>query len=126
MNYELPEPKPMMYAKTYRDKFAVPLVKKLKGVIRNILVHYFEKTNEMKKVIERTRNQVWDLTERVKKLEPENDRLRGIERDFNRVRRVLGGKRVDEVINAAQKQELVAEESGKADRKTRISLDYAL
>jgi len=107
-NYELPEPKPMMYAKTYRDKFAVPLVKKLKDVIRSILVHYFEKTNDMKKVIERTRNQMWSLTERINKLEPENERLRGIEHDYSRIRRALGSERVNELVSIAKAQENAA------------------
>ena len=117
--YDLPEPKPLMYAKTYRDKFALPLVKKLKDVIRSILVRYFEKTNEMERVIKHTRNQVWSLTERVKKLEPENERLRDIEHDYNRVRGVLGKESVNELVNTAKAQENATKELRSASRSVR-------
>jgi len=117
--YELPEPKPMMYAKTYRDKFALPLVKKLKDVIRSILVRYFERTNEMKSVIERTRTQVWSLTERINKLEPENERLCEVERDYSRIQRVLGSERVKELVSTAIAQENTTKELELAAKKKR-------
>ena len=41
--YQLPEPKPMMAAKTYHHKHAAPVVEKLKSVIRSILLQYYEK-----------------------------------------------------------------------------------
>jgi len=62
----------------------------------------------MKEVIERTRNQMWSLTERINKLELENERLRGIERDYSRVRRVLGSERINELASTAKAQENAA------------------
>ena len=96
--YKLPEPKPLMYAKTYHDKHAVPLVRRLKDVIRSILLQFIEKTQELKTMLDRANNQIRDLTGRVNRLEPENERLRGIEQDYNCVRRVLGNEHVDVMI----------------------------
>ena len=119
--YELAEPKPLMYAKTYHDKFAVPLVRRLKDVIRSILLQFIEKTQELRAMLDRANNQIRDLTGRVNRLEPENERLRGVERDYNRVRRVLGDNRVDEYISAAKEQEITAKEREIAVKKSRIN-----
>jgi len=91
-----------MYAKTYHDKHAAPLVKRLKNVIRSILLQFFEKTQELKSMLDRANNQIRDLTGRINKLEPENERLRGIERDYSRLRRHLGDDRIIEVILNSQ------------------------
>ena len=48
-----------------------------------------------------------------------------IERDYNRVRCVLGGERVDELVRAAKEQESVAREREIAARKVRQNRDYA-
>ena len=105
--YKLPEPKPLMYAKTYHDKFASPLVKRLKNVIRSILLQFIEKTQELRSLLDRANEQIRSLSDRVKKLEPENERLRVIERDYSRVRRYLGKEHTDEIINKVKTQEII-------------------
>ena len=109
--YELPEPKPLMYAKTYHDKHAAPLVKRLKDAIRSILLQFIEKTNELKTMLDRANNQIRDLTSRVNRLEPENERLQGVERDYGRLRRHLGGERADEIISAVKAQEIAQKQA---------------
>ena len=37
---QLPEPKPMMSAKTYREKLGLPVIEKLKKIIKELLVRY--------------------------------------------------------------------------------------
>ena len=112
--YELPEPKPMMYAKTYHDKFASPLVRRLKDVIRSILLQFIEKTRELKSALDRANNQIRSLSDRIKRLEPENERLRSVERDYSRLREYLGKDRSDEIINEVRARE-VAERSTHTD-----------
>jgi len=123
--YDLPEPKPLMYAKTYHDKFALPLVRKLKNAIRSILLQFIEKTQELKAALDRANNQIRDLTGRINKLEPENERLRGISRDYDRLKRVLGVERVNDLVSAAKEQESIARERDIASRKSRLNRDYA-
>ena len=119
--YELPEPKPLMYAKTYHDKHAMPLVRRLKNVIRSILLQFIEKTNELKSMLERANNQIRDLTGRVNRLEPENERLRDVEKDYNRIRRYLGHGHVDKMID-----EIKAQEIAERKRQTRQrEIDYS-
>jgi len=38
---------------------------------------------------------MWSMTERINKLEPESERLRGIVHDYSSIRRVLGSERVN-------------------------------
>jgi hypothetical protein len=125
--YELAEPKPLMYAKTYHDKHAAPLVKQLKNAIRSILVQFIEKTQELRAMLDRANNRLRDLTSRVNKLEPENERLRGVTRDYSRLRRYLGDERTNEIINAVQAQEIAdRQELQQNQRQIRHSRDYAL
>jgi len=124
--YELPEPKPMMYAKTYHDKHAVPVVRKLKDVIRSILLQFIEKTQELKSMLDRANDQIRSLYAQVKKLEPENERLRGVEKDYSRLRRHLGGERADEIVNEVKAKEAkeIAERQSQPHRIRQKSKQY--
>ena len=62
-------------------------------------------------MLDRANNQIRDLTVRVNKLEPENERLRGIERDYGRLRRHLGSGRADEIINTVNAQEIAEKQA---------------
>ncbi|MDR2546356.1 MAG: plasmid recombination protein [Lachnospiraceae bacterium] len=120
--YELPEPKPMMYAKTYHDKYATPLVRRLKDVIRSILLQFIEKTQELRAMLDRANKQIQDLTSRVNRLEPENERLRGVEKEYSRVRRYLGGERTDEIVKTVKTQEIAEQQAQQqAQREIRRS-----
>ena len=111
-----------MYAKTYHDKYAFPLVRRLKDAIRSILLQFIEKTNELKTMLDRANNQIRDLTGRVNRLEPENERLRGVERDYSRLRRHLGSERADEIINTVKAQEIAEQHAQQqAQREIRRS-----
>ena len=48
------------------------------------------------------------MTKGIEKLEPENNRLRKVECDYDRLQRVLGSERVDELVTLAKAQEIVA------------------
>ena len=39
---------------------------------------------------------------------PENERLRGVEKDYRRLRNVLGDRRVDELVSEAGEKEIAA------------------
>jgi hypothetical protein len=103
--YQLPEPKPMMTAKTYHHRHAVPIVEKLKNAIRSILLQYYEKTRKLQYYLDQANSKTKSLTDKIKKLEPENERLRVVERDYKSVERVLGKERVEEIISAVKEKE---------------------
>ena len=108
-----------MYAKTYHDKYAVPLVRRLKDAIRSILLQFIEKTQELKSMLDRANNQIRDLTSKMNRLEPENERLRGVERDYGRLRRHLGSERTDEIISEVKSLEIAERQSEQRIRRER-------
>ncbi len=112
--YQLPEPKPLMSAKTYHEKFAAPLFQKLKNVIRSMLSQYFEKVRELTSSLNSAKKQVWNLSDEVKYYEKDNSRLKAIEKDYGRLRRFLGGEQVDDIVTAVKEQEIVAKPARKA------------
>ena len=83
----------------------------MKDVIRSILLQFIEKTNELKTMLDRANNQIRDLTGKVNRLEPENERLRSVERDYRRLRRHLGGERADDIINTVKAQEITEQQA---------------
>jgi len=121
--FTLPTPKPLMSSKTYHETVAAPLVRRLKDVIRNLLLQLSEKTRDFSARLNRANNQIWSLSDRINKLEPENNRLRGVERDYNRVRVVLGGERVDKLVASVKEQESIVFDV--SDKKRPIKRDYA-
>lgn len=116
--YQLPEPKPLMTAKSYREKVTEPLVQKLKNVIRSILSQFFEKTRELMIELDRANSQNRSLYKRLEISEAKGERLQGIEKDYNRLRRFLGGNRTDEIISEVKVQEIADKEKG--ERKSEV------
>jgi len=76
-------------------------------------------------MLDRANNQIRDLTGRVNRLEPENERLRSVERDYNRVRRVLGSERANEIVWVAKEQESIDKEKEIATRNVKRHQDNA-
>ncbi|UWG98281.1 hypothetical protein LPY66_05615 [Dehalobacter sp. DCM] len=120
--YQLQEPRPLMSAKSYREKVAEPLVQKLKVVIRSILSQFFEKTRALMIELDRANSQIGSLYKRLEKSEAKGERLQGVEKDYNRLRRFLGGDRTDEIISDVKVQEMA--DKAKSERKGEVFSFY--
>lgn len=118
--FQLPEPKPLMSAKSYHEKDAVPLVQTLKKVIRSILLQFFEKTRELTTALNRANTQVWNLSSEIERYREDNEWLRRVEKDYGRLRRGLGDNKADEIIDAMKAQEAAKKELAKKRNR-----DYA-
>lgn len=70
--YQLPEPKGMMTAKTYKVKFVEPLIKKLKELVVKVLHQHIE----LKKRYEKWRYENYELYNESKRLRYQNEDLR--------------------------------------------------
>ena len=76
--WQLPEPDFLMTAAGYREKKALPLVNKLKNVIKNLtlqLIHALEANDRLKQNLEKSNQKVDHLLNRVSKLEERNNIL---------------------------------------------------
>ena len=109
----LPEAAVMESAKSYREKKAKPLVKKIVQVMRSVYSAYLDISNKFTKlqaVYNRERSGNERLTNRLEDVLEENRELRIVAADFERVKAVVGSDLVNAVINRAMKQELIEAE----------------
>ena len=116
----LPEAAVMESAKSYREKKAKPLVKKIVQVMRSVYSAYLDISNKFTKLQaaynkERRGNE--RLTNRLEEVLEENRELRIVAADFGRVKAMVGSEQVNAVINRAKQQEQIEAEQKRAARR---------
>ena len=116
----LPEAAVMESAKSYREKKAKPLVKKIVQVMRSVYSAYLDISNKFTKLqaaYNRERSGNERLTNRLKEVLEENRELRIVTADFGRIKAVVGSEQVNAVINRAKQQERIEAEQKRAARR---------
>lgn len=94
-----------MTAKTYKSKFVDPLIKKLKSLIKTVFARCFEawdsyhRLNATNASLYRE-NQV--LSRKSDSLTAENAELKEQNRDYKLLRKVLGNKQIDGLLEQAK------------------------
>lgn len=104
--YELPEPTLFMSAKNYRDNIASTIVGDLKDAIRSILLHFFDRTRELQRQLDRANGQVEGLARQNSEIKRENESLSVSAPNFRRPRQYIGAEKTDEIISYIEQQEL--------------------
>ena len=116
----LPEAGTLESGKSYREKKAKPLIRKIITVLRAVYREYLSVSNRFEK-LQDAYNREQDRNERLKnRLEEflgENRELRTIATDFGRVRTVMGAEQVNAVIDRAKQQEQIEAEQKRAVRR---------
>lgn len=106
----LPEVGTLETGKSYREKKAKPLIKKIVTVLRSVYRAYLDlsrRFSDMQRSYERTWSKVNSLTARVEELWDENRALREHLRDFGRVERALGRDMVETIVQKEKRLEEV-------------------
>ncbi len=103
--FQLPEPPGLMSAKTYKTKFAEPLVKKLKSLVKKVLARCFEALDNYHRL--NTENgKLYRENEKLSKvndrLKDENENLRVENRDYKLLRKVFGSRQIDDLLTKAR------------------------
>ena len=97
-----------MAAKTYKQRFVDPLIKKLKEVIREEFYHYYQALDSYHR-LNNTNGRLYreneHLTATNDRLKGENDVLRSELKDFRFLRKVLGSQQIDNLIAQAKDME---------------------
>ena len=119
--YQLPEPQGLMSAKTYKTKFAEPLVKRLKKLVKSLLVRYF-KVQDSYYRLNKTNGELYrdneGLARSNDRLKEENTALREQNKDCALLRKVFGSRQIDDLVAQAR-------EAQQAKRRQRQrSYDY--
>jgi cell division protein FtsB len=103
--FQLPEPAALMSAKSYKAKFADPLVKKLKSLIKKVLARCFKALDDYWR-LNVTNGQLYRDNERLPKthdrLKEENESLRAENKDYKLLRKVFGGRQIDTLLEQAR------------------------
>ena len=106
----LPEVGTLETGKSYREKKAKPLIKKIVTVLRSVYRAYLDlsrRFSDMQRSYERAWSKVNSLTARVEELWDENRALREHLRDFGRVERALGRDMVETIVQKEKRLEEV-------------------
>lgn len=115
-DYAIPEPPKLMTAKTYRERFVVPLVQRLKDLVRAVLVSCvkaWDKIALLRGENEELENENRRLEERLASLEEKNDQLHKQTRDYALLRRVFGDEYVDGLVAEAREKQQSIEQNRK-------------
>lgn len=116
----LPEAAVMESAKSYREKKAKPLVKKIVQVMRSVYSAYLDISNKFTKLqaaYNRERSGNERLTNRLREVLEENRELRIVAADFGRIKAVIGSEQVNAVIDRAKQQEQIEAEQKRTARR---------
>ena len=106
----LPEAGTLETGKSYREKKAKPLIKKIVTVLRSVYRAYMDlsrRFSDMQKSYEKAWSKVNSLTARVEELWNENRDLRERLGDFGRVERALGRDTVETIVQKEKRLEEV-------------------
>ena len=116
----LPEAAVMESAKSYREKKAKPLVKKIVQVMRSVYSAYLDISNKFTKLqaaYNRERSGNERLTNRLEEVLAENRELRIVAADFEHIKAVVGSEQVNAVINRARQQKQIEAEQKRVARR---------
>ena len=103
--FQLPDPPGLMSAKTYKTKFAEPLVKRLKKLVKSVLVRYFKVSDDYHRLNQyngKLYRENEHLTKSNDRLKEENTSLREQNNDYALLRKVFGSKQIDDLIAQAR------------------------
>ena len=106
--YQLPDPPALMSAKSYKMKFVEPLIKKLKAVIKEVFFRYYKARDDYNRLNVTNGTLYRDnekLTKINAKLTGENENLRAENRDYKLLRKVLGSKQIDNLLEQAREKQ---------------------
>ena len=116
----LPEAGTLETGKSYREKKAKPLIKKIVTVLRSVYRAYLDlsrRFSDLQRSYERAWDKVNSLTARVEELWNENRTLKERMGDFNRVERALGRDTVETIV--LREKRLEEEQRGQRRKQKR-------
>ncbi|MBR3297597.1 MAG: recombinase, partial [Clostridia bacterium] len=126
-DYALPEPPKLMSAKTYRVRFVIPLLERLKALVRTMLVSCFKAWDKV--ALLRGENEEFEKENRrlekiISSLEEKNDELHKQTRDYALLRRVFGSDYIDGLIAEARAKEQNSNEQTKKRKEKRYEQQH--
>ena len=113
-----------MSAKAYRDKKALPLVEKLKEVVKNLTIKCVQLTEQSKKFaakVDEQQIQISRLTDKVMEQSDTIDRLQEKANDLGRLERHLGREQVQSIVERSK----ALEQAEKANKRQKRAFEMS-
>ena len=124
VKWQLAEPSALMSAKAYRDKKALPLVEKLKEMVKNLTVKCVQLAEQSKKLtakVDGQQIQISRLTDKVMEQSDTIDRLQEKATDLGRLERHLGREQVQLIVE----QSKAIEQEEKANKRPKRAFEMS-
>ena len=119
LEWQLPEPGAFTSAKAFRDKVVLPLVNKLKSLVKNLTIQCVRLKEEVLKLRKEKRElsesvgfykgKIRDMNERTELLQEKAD-------DLERVKRYAGAEQIDTIISKVKEQERTEQQIRRYDK----------
>lgn len=122
--WQLPEPGIFMNANSYREKKALPLVQKLKQVIKNLIIKCVNLMQEMNRLTDRVMQQETQINRLTDKAILQKDtinKLREKGTDLERIERYMGREKVQTIINQVKEVEQLEKANKRSGRSRGLS-----
>lgn len=120
--WQLPEPDTLMSAKLYRSKKALPLVEKLKELVKNLTIKCIQLTDQVKKLnikVEGQKKQISTLTDKAVEQNDTIQHLREKMSDLEHLENYLGKERMQSIVE----QSKAIERAEKAEKHRKRDCD---
>jgi len=118
--FQLHEPPALMTAKTYKQRFVDPLIRRLKEIIREMFCRYYKALDSYHR-LNNTNGRLYRENEHLTivndKLKGENEVLRSELKDFRFLRKVLGSRQIDNLIAQAKNMEQQRKQTQRTRRR---------
>ena len=119
-SWELPEPSALMSAKTFRSKYAIPLIAKLKEVIRKLIVNVVE----IKKMWKISLKETNYYKNQCNNLRRANEELQHDSKSFHIIRKAIGTKETDNILRRAEEERIAKERAEQEAREREREARY--
>ena len=122
--WQLPEPGALTSAKNYKDKKALPLVERLKDVVKALTIKCVQLAEQVKKLTAKTvgqQEQISRLTDKVMEQRNKIERLQEKAADLGRLERYFGKEQVQSIVEQSKALERIEKANKRPKRAFEMS-----
>lgn len=109
-DWQLPDPNPLMSARSYKENKVKPLVARLIEVVKSLTIKCISlivKIRDMILRMDRLKERINALSDRMLDQKEVIDQLKEKEKDLNRIKRIIGEGPMDDILSQAASLELI-------------------
>lgn len=117
--WQLPEPAALMSAKVYREKNAMPLVERLKEIVKSLTIKCVNLMDQIKQLKAKVTKQAEDIDFYKSKVHQQYAKLEQLQEkadNFERVKQYIGADKIDIIVTNARELERIGQSRKQQNR----------